>query len=179
MDPSGRGWKAGPGLGIFEHIRKVCVFWGPWFYCYRQHWLELQSDIYFKVHLKLACFSCVWDGKFKIALKNWSLSVTRNSLSCRTTGLSLFHKMPKHLFKEDFAWFIMFLLPAACERFAWFLHSCHWMILIPTTVFKFIYCEGKNPAWNISIFVGCPWLLVKTRTLPYYKNPNMPFLAES
>lgn len=41
---------------------KESVFWGPWFYCYRQHWLELQADICFKVHLKLACFSCLrWE----------------------------------------------------------------------------------------------------------------------
>lgn len=86
--------------------------------------------------------------------------------------------MPKYLFKEDFAWFFMVLLPATHERFAWFLYSCHWIISIPTSVFNFIYCEGKSPTWNVNIFVGCPWLLGKTRTFPFYKNPNMPFLAE-
>lgn len=88
----------------------------------------------------------------------------RNSLYCKATKLSLFHKMPKCLFKEDFVWFIMLLLPVSHERFACFLQSFHWAISILTIIFNFIYCEGKNPAWNVNIFVSYPWFMVKTRS---------------
>lgn len=65
MDPSGRGWKAEPGPDIFEHIRKVFSEDHD-FIAIGSTGLELQSDICFKVHLKLACFSCLRMGSSKL-----------------------------------------------------------------------------------------------------------------
>lgn len=147
-----------------------------WFYCYRQHWLELQSDIYFKVHLKLSCFSCVWDGKFKITSKNWSLSVKEIVCPVKQPSCLCFIKCQNSCSKRTLCgllWFWSLLLMKDL-----YFYSHLWMISILTIIFNFIYCEGKTPILKC-LNVGCPWLLVKTRTYPYHKNSNMPFLADS
>lgn len=96
-------------LWVFLSTLEKCVFfWGPWFYCNRQHWLELQSGIYFKVHLKQSCFSCVWDGKFKITLQNWSVSVKEIASTVKQLSCLCFLKCQNSCSKRTFCGLLYF-----------------------------------------------------------------------